>query len=244
MTTAKYKRVLLKLSGEALAAQKNCVVDASILENIALQVKQVVEMGVGMGIVVGGGNIWRGVVAEKDGMNRLTADYAGMVATIINALALEDALVREGIDARTQSTINIAQVAEPYVRQRAIHHLKKGRVVIFAGGTGNPFVTTDTAAALRAIEIGAQVLMMCKNNVDGVYSDDPRKNPDAQKFDRLNHIAALNMQLGVMDSTALSLCQQNNLPLIVFDLKAPQSIKRVVMGEALGTIISSEGENG
>ncbi len=188
----------------------------------------------------GGGNIWRGQEAEANGMERVTADYAGMLATVINALALQDVLEREGVDTRTQSSIGINQVAEPYIRRRAIRHLEKGRAVIFAGGTGNPYMTTDTAAALRAIEIGAEVLLMTKNNVDGIYSADPQKKPDAKKFDRLTHLEALNMRLEVMDATALSLCLENKLPIIVFDLQAPRSIERVVTGELIGTLVSSD----
>jgi len=199
---------------------------------------------VGIGIVVGGGNIWRGAKAEENGMDRVTADYAGMLATIINALALQDALEREGVITRTQSAIGIQQVAEPYIRRRAIRHLEKGRVVIFAGGTGNPYMTTDTAASLRAIEIEAEVLLMTKNNVDGIYSADPLKNHNAKKFDRLTHLEALDMHLDVMDATALSLCLENNLPIIVFDLQAPRSVERAVIGEPIGTLVSSEKENG
>ena len=194
--------------------------------------------------MVGGGNIWRGAKAEKDGIDRVTADYAGMLATVINALALQDVLEREGVVTRTQSAINIQQVAEPYIRRRAIRHLEKGRAVIFAAGTGNPYMTTDTAAALRAIEIEAEVLLMTKNNVDGIYSADPLKNPSAKKFDKLTHLEALNMRLEVMDATALSLCLENNLPIIVFDLQAPQSIERAITGEPIGTRVSSEKKNG
>ena len=173
-------------------------------------------------------------------MDRVTADYAGMLATVINALVLQDILEREGVNTRTQSSIGINQVAEPYIRRRAIRHLEKGRVVIFAGGTGNPYMTTDTAAALRAIEIGAEVLLMTKNNVDGIYSADPRKKPDAKKFDHLTHLEALNMRLEVMDATALSLCLENKLPIIVFDLQAPRSIEKAVTGELIGTLVSSD----
>ena len=197
-------------------------------------------MGVSVAIVVGGGNIWRGAKAEEEGMDRVTADYAGMLATVINALALQDALEKEGVITRTQSAINIQQVAEPYIRRRAVRHLEKGRVVIFAGGTGNPYMTTDTAAALRAIEIEAEVLLMTKNNVDGVYSADPRKKPDAKKLDRLTHLEALNMRLDVMDATALSLCLENKLPIIVFDLQDLGNLEQVVTGESIGTLISSE----
>ncbi len=240
MADIKYKRVLLKLSGEAFGGEKDFGIDVSALARVARQIKQVVEMGVAVAIVVGGGNIWRGQEAEANGMERVTADYAGMLATVINALALQDVLEREGVDTRTQSSIGINQVAEPYIRRRAIRHLEKGRAVIFAGGTGNPYMTTDTAAALRAIEIGAEVLLMTKNNVDGIYSADPQKKPDAKKFDRLTHLEALNMRLEVMDATALSLCLENKLPIIVFDLQAPRSIERVVTGELIGTLVSSD----
>jgi len=240
MVTTKYKRVLLKLSGEAFSGKKDYGIDASTLSKVAKQIKQATEMGVGVGIVVGGGNIWRGTKAEKDGIDRVTADYAGMLATVINALALQDRLEREGVVTRTLSAINIQQVAEPYIRRRAIRHLEKGRVVIFAAGTGNPYMSTDTAAALRAIEIEAEVLLMTKNNVDGIYSADPLKNPNAKKFDRLTYLEALNMRLEVMDATALSLCLENKLPIIVFDLQAPRSIERAVIGKPIGTIVSSE----
>lgn len=240
MVTAKYKRVLLKLSGEAFGSEKEYGIDAVVLTRVAQQIKRVMEMGVSMAVVVGGGNIWRGSQAEKDGMDRVTADYAGMLATVINALALQDTLEREGVVTRTQSAITIQQVAEPYIRRRAIRHLEKGRVVIFAGGTGNPYMTTDTAAALRAIEIQADVLLMAKNKVDGIYSADPLKHPNAKKFKRLTHFEALNKRLAVMDTTALSLCLENKLPIIVFDLEAPNSIERAVAGEPIGTTVSSE----
>lgn len=240
MTEAKYKRVLLKLSGEAFRGKDDYGIDSSIVSKIAEQIKAVTEMGVGIAIVVGGGNIWRGAKAEKEGMDRGTADYAGMLATVINALVLQDILERGGVTTRTQSAITIQQVAEPYIRRRAIRHLEKGRVVIFAGGTGNPYMTTDTAAALRAIEIGAEVLLMAKNNVDGVYSADPLKNPNAKKFDKLTHREALERRLEVMDATAFSLCMENNLPIIVFGLQTPHSIERVITGEPIGTIVYSE----
>jgi uridylate kinase len=238
MTTLKYKRILLKLSGEAFSGDTGFGIDPSILAKIAKQIKGVVEMGVGVAVVVGGGNIWRGAQAASWGMDRATADYAGMLATIINALSLQDSLERENVITRTQSAINVQQVAEPYIRRRAIRHLEKGRVVIFAGGTGNPYMTTDTAAALRAVEIEAEVLLMTKNNVDGVYNADPRKKPNAKKFDSLTHLEALNMRLEVMDSTALSLCLENRLPIIVFDLMESHSIERAVRGEPIGTLIS------
>ncbi len=244
MSTIKYKRVLLKLSGEAFRGETDYGIDTPTLTKIAKQIKQVMEMGGTIAIVVGGGNIFRGAKAEQDGMDRVTADYAGMLATVINALALQDILEREGVTTRTQSAINIQAVAEPYIRRRAIRHLEKGRAVIFAGGTGNPYMTTDTAAALRAIEIEADVLLMTKNKVDGVYSADPLKNPSAKKFDKLTHLEALDLHLEVMDATALSLCLENKLPIIVFDLQAPRSIERAVIGEPIGTIVSSEKENG
>jgi uridylate kinase len=240
ISTVKYKRVLLKLSGEAFSGGGAYGIDAATLTKVARQIKQVIEMGVGVGIVVGGGNIWRGAEAETGGMDRVTADYAGMLATVINALALQDALEREGVTTRTQSAIGIQQVAEPYIRRRAIRHLEKGRAVIFAGGTGNPYMTTDTASALRAIEIEAEVLLMTKNNVDGIYSADPLTDRNAKKFDRLTHLEALNMRLEVMDATALSLCLENKLPIIVFELQAPQSIERAVRGEPIGTLVCSE----
>ena len=244
MAKTKYKRVLLKLSGEAFGGENDYGIDIATLVRVAKQIKQVVKMEVAVAIVVGGGNIWRGDEAEASGMDRVTADYAGMLATVINALALQDMLEREGVDTRTQSSIGINQVAEPYIRRRAIRHLEKGRVVIFAGGTGSPYMTTDTAAALRAIEIGAEVLLMTKNNVDGIYSADPRKQPDAQKFDRLTHLEALNMRLEVMDATALSLCLEHKLPIIVFDLQATRSIEKAVTGEPIGTLVSSDRGNG
>jgi len=240
MSNAKYKRVLLKLSGEAFGGRATFGIDTSTLIKVAKQIKQVIEMGVGIGIVVGGGNIWRGAKAEENGMDRVTADYAGMIATVINALALQDALEREGVTTRTQSAIGIQQVAEPYIRRRAIRHLEKGRAVIFAGGTGNPYMTTDTASALRAIEIEAEVLLMSKNNVDGIYSADPRIDHNAKKFNKLTHLEVLNMRLEVMDATALSLCLENKLPIIVFDLQAPRSIEQAVTGEPIGTLVYSE----
>jgi len=244
MPEAKYKRVLLKLSGEAFAGEASFGIDTPTLAGIARQIKQVMEMGVSVGIVVGAGNIWRGAKAEAEGMERVTADYAGMLATVINALALQDALEKEGVVTRTQSALGVQEVAEPYIRRRAVRHLEKGRVVIFAGGTGNPYMTTDTAASLRAIETGAEVLLMAKNNVDGIYSADPSKNPKARKFDRLTHLEALNMRLEVMDATALSLCLENKLPIVVFDLQAPGGMEKAVMGMPIGTLVSSEQEDG
>ena len=209
---------------------------------MAEEIRSVLDLGVEMGIVVGGGNIWRGTQAELDGMDRATADYAGMLATIICALALQDTLERKfGLVTRTQSAINVSQVAEPYIRRRAIRHLEKGRIVLFAAGTGNPFVTTDTGAALRAVEIGADVLLMAKNNVDGVYEADPMKYPDAKKIKHLTYFEVLEKRLGIMDTTALSLCMDNDVPIIVFDLFRQGSLKRIVRGEALGSVVSSDG---
>jgi uridylate kinase len=233
----KYKRVVLKLSGEALMGDREFGIDPATVENIAQQLKWIVESGIQVAVVVGGGNIWRGAAAEARGMDRATADYAGMLATMINALALQDALEKEGVVTRTQSAIAIQAIAEPYIRRRAIRHLEKGRLVIFASGTGNPYMTTDTAAALRAIEIGADVLLMAKNNVDGVYDSDPLVNAGAKRFDQLSYIDALKMRLEVMDSTALSLCMDNKLPIIVFDLRASRSLERVVVGELMGTLV-------
>jgi uridylate kinase len=238
MTTPKYKRILLKLSGEAFKGKSDYNIDPSVLTRIAKEIKNVTQLGVQVGIVVGGGNIWRGAAAEKRGMDRVTADYAGMIATVINALALQDALEQIGVNTRTQTAIDIQKVAEPYIRRRAVRHLEKGRVVIFAGGTGNPYMTTDTAAALRAVEIEAEALLMSKNNIDGIYSADPQKNPSAKKFDKLTYLEALNLRLKVMDATALSLCLENKLPIIVFDFQSDRSIERAVMGELIGTIVS------
>ena len=239
MSDTGYKRVLLKLSGEALMGDGEYGIDTSTVVNIAKQLKRVVDSGVQVAVVVGGGNIWRGDAAERRGMDRATADYAGMLATIINALALQDALEKEGVVTRSQSAIAVQAVAESYIRRRAIRHLEKGRVVIFAAGTGNPYMTTDTAAALRSIEINADVLLMAKNKVDGVYDSDPLTNAGAKKYDQISYLDALRKRLEVMDSTALSLCMDNNLPIKVFDLQAPNSIERVVAGELVGTLVHS-----
>ena len=236
----KYKRILLKLSGEALMGRKKFGIDRSVLTRVAQQIKQIIEQGVEVAIVVGGGNFWRGNGNEAKGMDRATADYAGMLATVINALALQDSLENEGVHTRTQSAIAMQAVAEPYIRRRAIRHLEKKRAVIFAGGTGNPYMTTDTAAALRAIEIGAEVLLVAKNRVDGVYDSDPLKNPQAKKFEHLTHKDALNLRLSVMDSTAFSLCQDNGLPIIIFDLRGKQSVERAILGEHVGTFVTNE----
>ena len=241
-TAPKYGRVLLKLSGESLRGDRSFGVDPSAVEYMAAEIRSVLELGVELGVVVGGGNIWRGTQAAIDGMDRATADYAGMLATIISALALQDTLERKfDVVTRTQSAINVSQVAEPYIRRRAIRHLEKGRVVLFAAGTGNPFVTTDTGAALRAVEIGADVLLMAKNDVDGVYEADPKTNPDAKKINRLTYFEAIEKRLGVMDTTALSLCMDNDVPIVVFDLFDCGNLRRIVEGEEIGSVVSADG---
>jgi uridylate kinase len=232
-----YKRVVLKLSGEALAGQLGYGIDSQMIASIAEQVKQVHQLNVEVAIVVGGGNIWRGIAGSAKGIDRATADYMGMLATVMNSLALQDALETVGVPTRVQSSINMQQIAEPYIRRRAIRHLEKGRVVIFAAGTGNPYFSTDTTAALRAAEIEAQVILMAKNKVDGVYSADPFKDPTAIKFDTLTYMEVISKNLGVMDSTASSLCMDNNIPLIVFSITEEGNIKRVVLGEKIGTIV-------
>lgn len=238
MAETVYKRVLLKISGEGLMGEAQFGIDAAVMHYLAQEIKEVVAQGVEVALVVGGGNLWRGAAASAEGMDRATADYAGMLGTIINALALQDALERQGLITRTQTAIPVQSVAEPYIRRRAIRHLEKGRVVIFAGGTGNPYFTTDTAAALRAVEIGAEVLLMGKNRVDGIYDADPRHHPQAKRFQRLSYLEALNLQLQVMDSTALSLCMENHLPIIVFDLQARGSLLQAARGETIGTLVS------
>jgi uridylate kinase len=237
---AAYRRVLLKLSGEALMGDAPYGIDASTVSYIAGQIERAQQEGAEIAIVVGGGNILRGVDASASGMDRATADYGGMLATIINSLTLQDALEKMGMTVRTQSAINVQQVAEPYIRRRAMRHLEKGRIVIFAAGTGNPYMTTDTAAALRAVEMSANVLLMAKHRTDGVYDDDPNKNPGARRYDTLTYMEAISRRLAVMDSTALSMCMENELPIIVFDLAAQDSIVRAVRGESIGTLISSE----
>ena len=237
MTLPVYKRIILKLSGEALAGENNYGIDYGILTNFAEQIKEVRKYNVEIAMVVGGGNIWRGAQASKRGMDRATADYMGMLATVINALALQDALESIGVDTRVQTAIEMREVAEPYIRRRAIRHLEKGRVVIFAGGTGNPYFSTDTAAALRAAEIEAEIILLAKGKVDAVYDMDPLLNPEAQKFTELSYIDVINQGLGVMDSTAASLCMDNKINIVVFGLNKSENIKRVVMGEKLGTIV-------
>jgi len=239
----KYRRVVLKLSGEALAGEAGFGIEPSILKDIAEQVKEVVDVGAQVAIVVGGGNIWRGVSGSAKGMDRATADYMGMLATVINALALQDALEAEGLQVRVQSAIEMKAVAEPYIRRRAIRHLEKGRVVIFAAGTGNPYFSTDTAAALRAAEIEAEIILMAKR-VDGVYDSDPKTNPGAKKYRRLSYIDILNQGLGVMDATAASLCMDNDIPIIVFDLTENGNILKAISGHDIGTFIGGEQADG
>ncbi|EPY04057.1 uridylate kinase [Paenibacillus sp. E194] len=232
-----YKRIVLKVSGESLSGQAGYGIESEMINSIAEQVKEVVELGVEVAIVCGGGNIWRGIAGSEKGIDRGTADYMGMLATVMNSLALQDALEQIGVPTRVQTSIAMQQIAEPYIRRRAIRHLEKGRVVIFAAGTGNPFFSTDTTAALRAAEIEADVILMAKNKVDGVYSADPFKDETAEKFEQLTYMEVLNRNLGVMDSTASSLCMDNNIPLIVFAITESGNIKRVVLGEKIGTIV-------
>lgn len=236
--TAKYGRVLLKLSGEALCGPSGFGVDPATVDSVCEQIVHAYELGVELAIVIGAGNIWRGSDAQARGMERATADYMGMLATVINAMALQDSLERMGVVTRVQTAIEMRDVAEPYIRRRAIRHLEKGRIVIFGAGTGNPFFTTDTAAALRAMEIGANILLKA-TKVDGVYDQDPFQVASARRFDRLTFLDALNMGVKVMDSTALSLCMDNNLPLMVFRLEPPDSLTRAILGEPIGTLVSA-----
>jgi uridylate kinase len=237
--TPRYKRVILKVSGEALAGDQDFGINAKTLHLIATQIKEIHAMGVEIALVVGGGNIWRGVSGSAKGMDRATADYMGMLATIMNGLALQDALEAISVDTRVQTAIEMRQIAELYIRRRAIRHLEKGRVVIFAGGTGNPYFSTDTTAALRAAEIEAEVILMAKK-VDGVYDDDPVKNPSAKRYTNLDYIDVLNKGLGVMDSTAASLCMDNKIPLIVFNINEYGNILKTIMGEKIGTYVGRE----
>ncbi|HAU31786.1 MAG: Uridylate kinase [Desulfotomaculum sp. 46_296] len=232
----KYKRVVLKLSGEALAGSLGFGIDPYVVKSIAVQIQEVIQMDIQVAVVVGGGNIWRGVAGSAKGMDRAAADYMGMLATVINSLALQDALEKRGVVSRVQSAIEMREIAEPYIRRRAIRHLEKGRVVIFAGGTGNPYFSTDTTAALRAAEIEAEVILMAKR-VSGVYDDDPLKNPLAKRFERLTYIDVLNKGLAVMDATATSLCMDNSIPVVVFNLNEVGNIKRAVLGENIGTYV-------
>jgi len=233
-----YRRIVLKLSGEALAGGQGYGIDPPVLDRVGAEVRDVTELGVQVAIVIGAGNIFRGIAASAGGMDRATADYMGMLATIINALALQDSLEKAGLQTRVLSAIEMRAVAEPYIRRRAIRHLEKGRVVIFAAGTGNPFFTTDTAGALRAVEIGADAILKA-TKVDGIYSADPKKDPMARRIEKVTYIEVLNRGLGVMDTTAISLCMDNKLPIVVFDLTRPGNIKRLVLGEPVGSIVSS-----
>jgi uridylate kinase len=239
MSAPKYRRVVLKLSGEALAGNLGYGIDHEVVSSISSQIDEISRLGVQMAIVVGGGNIWRGVAGSAMGMDRATADYMGMLATVINALALQDGLQKQGVDSRVQTAIEMRAVAEPYIRRRAIRHMEKGRVVIFAAGTGNPYFSTDTTAALRAAEIEAEVILMAKR-VNGVYDSDPMKNADAKKYERLSYIDLLNKGLAVMDATATSLCMDNKIPLIVFNLNDRGNIMKAILGETVGTYVGGE----
>jgi len=243
MTQPAYSRVVLKMSGDSFKGDHDFGIDADTLQYISSEIKSIVDMGVEVGVVVGGGNMWRGADHEKRGMDRSTADFAGMLATIMNALALQDALEKVDMIVRTQSAISMPSVAEPYIRRRAIRHLEKGRVVIFAGGAGVPYMTTDTPAALRALEIGADALIMAKNGIDGVYDSDPQTNATAKKYERLTHHEALSQRLQALDSTALSLCMDNSLPIVVFDIFKPGNLHSILSGDHVGTLII-DGESG
>jgi uridylate kinase len=239
MSEARYRRIILKISGEALAGADGFGISPQVVKNVAGQVKEISQLGVQVGMVVGGGNLWRGVTGSAMGMDRATADHMGMLATVMNALALQDALEQQGVYTRVLSAIEMRQVAEHYIRRRAMRHMEKGRVVIFAAGTGNPFFSTDTAAALRAAETEAEVILMAKM-VDGVYDDDPHRNVSARKFERLTYFDILNRGLGVMDSTAASLCMDNDIPLIVFDLNQAGNILKAVQGVEIGTFVGRD----
>lgn len=237
MSKARYNRIVLKLSGEALSGDKGYGIDPKFIKSIAEQIREIHELGVEIAIVVGGGNLWRGKIGSEVGMDRANADYMGMLATVMNSLALQDGLENLDIPTRVQTSIEMRQVAEPYIRRKAMRHLEKKRVVIFAGGTGNPYFSTDTTAALRAAEMEADVILMAKNNVDGVYNADPQLDSNAFKYDQLSYLDLLNEGLGVMDSTASSLCMDNDIALIVFSILDKGNIKRVLTGENIGTII-------
>lgn len=234
----KYKRVLLKLSGEALMGEAGYGIDPKVVEELAVQIKEIVDDGIQLAVTVGGGNIFRGLAGSAEGMDRAQADYIGMLATCMNALALQDAFERHGIPTRVMSAIEMRQVSEPYIRRRAVHHLEKGYVVIFAAGTGNPYFTTDTTAALRACEINAECLMKA-TKVDGIYDADPVTNPDAKRFETISYLEVLSRELHVMDSTATSLCMDNKLPILVFDLMVPGNISRILKGENIGTTVTA-----
>lgn len=237
MAKPRYNRILLKLGGEALSDASGFGIDPQRADHVAQTVKEVHDLGIQIAVVIGAGNLWRGSIGMDQGMERSTADHMGMIATVMNALALQDALERAGVDTRVQTAIEMRTVAEPYIRLRAMRHLEKGRVVIFGGGTGNPYFTTDSAGALRANEIGAEILIKA-TKVDGIYDADPFTNPDATRFDSISYIDALNFKLRVMDSTAISLCMENDLPIVVLNLWQPESVKKFVLGESVGTMIS------
>ncbi|MDA3901832.1 MAG: UMP kinase [Desulfuromusa sp.] len=243
MATIKYRRILLKLSGEALAGDQGYGIDPDVINGIAAEIKEVSRLGVEVAVVIGGGNIFRGLAASSKGMDRASADYMGMLATVMNSLAMQDALEKQGVVTRVQSAIDMQQVAEPYIRRRAVRHLEKGRVVIFSAGTGNPYFTTDTAASLRAMEINAEVILKA-TQVDGIYSADPKKDKNAVKLPVLTYLEVLQKGLQVMDATATSLCMDNNLPMIIFDMTQRDNIKKVVMGEKIGTIVQGGESNG
>jgi uridylate kinase len=236
MGRRRYDRILLKVGGEALAGESGFGIDPTRAAEVAKIVKEVYDLGVQVALVIGAGNLWRGTVGMGQGMERSTADHMGMIATVMNALALQDALERIGIATRVQTAIEMRTIAEPYIRLRAIRHLDKGRVIIIGGGTGNPYFTTDTAGALRAMEIGAEVLVKA-TKVDAIYDDDPEKNPNARRYDRISYIDFLNSQLRVMDSTAVSLCMENNMPIVVLNFWQEQSVKRLMLGETVGTMV-------
>ncbi|MCU9533473.1 UMP kinase [Streptococcus sp. CSL10205-OR2] len=240
MVKPKYKRVLIKLSGEALAGERGVGIDLPTVQKMAKEIQEVHAEGIDIALVIGGGNLWRGEPAAKAGMDRVSADYTGMLGTVMNALVMADSLKQYGVETRVQTAINMQQLAEPYIRGRALRHLEKNRIVIFAAGTGSPYFSTDTTAALRAVEIEADAILMAKNGVDGVYNDDPRKNADAIKFDELTHIEVLKQGLKIMDSTASSLSMDNDIDLVVFNLNQPGNIKRVVYGEPIGTTVSNK----
>ena len=240
MVEPKYKRVVLRLSGEAMAGQSGFGIDPATIKEMVKEIKEVHALGVEIAIIVGGGNIWRGITGAEMGMERAQADYMGMLATVMNSLALQDVLENNGVPTRVQTSIDMRQIAEPFIRRRAIRHLEKGRVVIFAAGTGNPYFSTDTLAALRAAEVNADVILMAKNNVDGVYDADPRQDANATKFDNLSHLDVIAKGLKVMDSTASSLSMDNDIPLVVFNLNEPGNIRRVVLGESIGTVVGGK----
>ena len=240
MEARKYRRIVLKVSGEALAGEAGHGIDPIVTESISKEIAAVADNGVEVAVVCGGGNIWRGISGSAQGMDRASADYMGMLATVINGLALQEALEQIGASTRVQTAIEMRQVAEPYIRRRAIRHLEKGRIVIFAGGTGNPFFSTDTTAALRAAEIEADAIMMAKRGTDGVYDADPQTNPDAKMFDSLTYFEVMRRQLGVMDNTAITLCMNNHIPIIVFKIDTPGNILKASMGERIGTYIGGD----